>query len=294
MKDLENKQKTIEGALRRASYCFTGAGIEQPRDEAEILLAELMGWSRLELFLERSSILENHSAAVFEKAVERRSRGEPAAYITGNREFYGLEFIVNRDVLIPRPETELLVDAVLEWARNRAGNICGVDLGSGSGNLAVALTYHLPHSTFYAVDLSKKALQLAAANAVRHGVSGQIRFCQSDYFDVFSRMELPPRFNLIVANPPYLTSAEMGNLPPTIRDYEPRLALEGGQDGLNAYRSILGALPSFIRGPGLVALEIGSTQGAAILSLCRQLSIFHKLTLLHDYRDLPRILLGSF
>lgn len=294
MKELADKKVTIEGALRRASSRFTESGIEQPRDEAEILLANLMGWNRLELFLERFSPLGKDLAPAFEKVVERRAGGEPAAYIIGSKEFYGLEFAVNREVLIPRPETELLVDAILEWVRGRAGDICGIDLGSGSGNLVITLAYHLPHALFYAVDLSTGALRLAAANAARHGVSAQIRFCQGDYFAALSQVEPPPRFNLVTANPPYLSTAEMEALPPAIRYYEPRLALDGGPDGLNAYRTILSAMPGYVQGPGLMVLEIGSAQGADILSLCRHSTLFHKLTLLRDYRDYPRVLLGSF
>ncbi len=294
MKKLTENKSTVEEALQRASSCFKDAGIEQPRDEAEILLSHLQGWDRLKIILERSAVLDKESAAAFAAAVERRVRGEPVAYIEGSKEFYGLEFMVNKEVLIPRPETELVADAVLEWARNREGDICGVDIGCGSGNLAVALAYHLPQASFYAADISPGALQLAAANAARHGVSGRIHFCRGHYLDAFSGIEPPPRFNLVVANPPYLATAEIDALPPTIRDYEPRLALNGGPDGLAAYRSILAFLPRYLRGPGLMALEIGATQGGDLLSLCRSHDLFHTLTLLHDYQDLPRVLLGLF
>lgn len=285
---------TIEEALRRASFRLRQAGIEQPRDEAEILLAHLQGWDRLKLFLERSAALTGGFAATFWAAVERRARGEPSAYITGEKEFYGLSFAVNGEVLIPRPETELLVDAVLEWARNQKGDICGVDLGCGSGNLAVTLAYHLPEASFYAVDLSAGALQLAEANAVRHGVRERVHFFRGDYLDVFSGKQPPPLFNLVVSNPPYLRTSELESLPATIRDYEPPLSLNGGSDGLAAYRSILSLLPRFLRAPGLMALEIGSTQGGALLSLCRKRALFHTLTLQHDYQDLPRVLIGLF
>lgn len=289
-----NKNSTVEEALRRASSYFKEAGLEQPRDEAEILLAHLLGWDRLKLFLERSSILGKNHAAAFQDAVERRSRGEPVAYIIGSKEFYGLEFVVSRDVLIPRPETELVIDAALEWARSREGGICGADLGCGSGNLAVTLAHHLPQALFYAVDLSAEALHLAEGNANRHGVSARVSFFRGCYLGALAGIEPSPRFNLVVANPPYLSAREIEALPPTIKDYEPRLALDGGLDGLSAYRSILAALPSFIRGPGLFALEIGAAQGGEILQLCRRSGIFRDLSILHDLRDLPRVLLGLF
>lgn len=285
---------TVEEALRKASSCFKAVGLEQPRDEAEILLAHLLGWDRLRLFVERSHVPGKTLQAAFEAAVERRARGEPLAYITGSREFYGLQFTVGPGALIPRPETELIIDAVLEWARSREGDLCGIDLGSGSGNLVVTLAYHMPKAFFYAVDLSAKALQLAAANAKRHGVSERICFSRGCYFGALKGIEPPPVFNLIVTNPPYLTPAEIESLSASIRVYEPRLALNGGHDGLAAYRSILEALPSFVRGPGLAALEIDSARSGAIFSLCRRCGIFHRLTLLHDYQGLPRVLLGLF
>lgn len=285
---------SIEGALQRASSIYKEAGLEQPRDEAEILLAHLMGWSRLKLFLERTSILKSGLEAAFKAAVERRSRGVPLAYITGKKEFYALDYLVNEKVLIPRPETELLVDAVLEWARDRGESICGIDLGCGCGNVAVSLACHLPSAFFCAVDLSAGALQLAAANALRHGVSGRIRFYKGDYFEALAGIRMQPAFNLVVSNPPYLSTAEMSALPLSIKDHEPHLALHGGADGLAAYRSILGALPSFTRGPGLLALEIGAAQGEEVLSLCRHCNIFRNLILRHDYRGFPRFVLGLF
>ena len=258
---------TIEAALQRASLCLREAGIEQPRDEAEILLAHLQGWNRLKLFLERSNFLDSDLVSAFRAAVERRARDEPSAYITGTKEFYGLSFAVNREVLIPRPETELLVDIVLEWARTQKGELRGVDLGCGSGNLAITLAYHLPEASFYAVDLSTGALQLAETNAIRHGVRERVHFFQGDYLDAFSGTQPPPVFNLVVSNPPYLRSSELENLPVTIRDYEPPLSLNGGPDGLVAYRSILALLPRFLQAPGLMALEIGFTQGRPSLTL---------------------------
>ncbi len=285
---------TVGEALQRASLRLRKAGLEQPRDEAEILLAHLLGWSRLKLFLERSSELPAGSGAAFSAAVERRARHEPLAYITGEKEFYGLPFAVSPAVLIPRPETELLIDAVLEWARKREGKITGVDLGCGSGNLAVTLAYHLPEATFCAVDLSSEALELAKANALRHGVHERVCFVKGDFRQAPAFPQPLLRFNLIVSNPPYVERGELEELPATICNYEPLLALDGGPDGLAAYRGILAALPRYLERPGLMALEIGSGQGGALLALCRELDLFHQLDLLRDYRSLPRIITGLF
>lgn len=286
---------TVEEALQKASFRLKQAGLEQPRNEAEILLMSLQGWDRLKLFLERVSVLDKNSINVFWTAVERRAHNEPLAYIIGMKEFYGLDFSVNRKVLIPRPETELLVDAVLEWAGTREEtSFQGVDLGCGSGNIAVTLAYHLPEACFYAVDFSSEALQVAKANALRHGVYKRIKFIQGNFLDAFSKVEPTPLFNLVVSNPPYISEAELKNLPHMIRDYEPRLSLNGGPDGLAAYRNILALLPHFLKAPGMIALEIGSTQGDALLSLCQKQAFFQKLILLNDYQNFPRILIGLF
>lgn len=289
-----NGEVTIEEALQRASLCLRGAGLEQPRDEAEALLMHLLGWDRLELFLKRSAALPAHIAGAFKAAFQRRADSEPLAYITGEKEFYGLNFAVNRAVLVPRPETELLVDTALQWARSGGEEIRGADLGCGCGNIAVALACHLPEAVFFAADLSPGALQVAGANARRHGVRDRIRFVQGDYLDAFAGLQPPPRFNLVLSNPPYIPKGELKTLPATIRNYEPRLSLDGGPDGLAAYRRILARLPCFLKRPGLIVLEIGSTQGDAVLSLCREQSLFHRITLLRDYQGLPRILTGLF
>lgn len=284
----------IEEALRGASFRLRQAGLEQPRAEAELLLMHLLGWDRLKLFLQRDGLLGGDVTPVFRAVVERRAGGEPLAYITGTRDFYGLTFRVNRNVLIPRPETELLVDAALGWARAPRGELQGVDLGCGCGALAVTLTHHLPGAFFHAVDLSPEALQVAEDNARRHGVGDRIRFLEGDFLDAFAAMEAPPLFNLVVSNPPYLSRTELAGLPATIRDHEPPLALDGGRDGLDAYRSILASLPRFMRGPGLMVLEMGASQGGALLALCRQQPLFRELFLQRDYRDLPRVLVGLF
>lgn len=291
---VESGEVSIGEALKRASLRIRRAGLEHPRAEAEALLAALLGWDRLKLFLERSSALPEQAAAAFEAALKRRLRNEPLAYITGEKEFYGLTFTVNRSVLVPRPETELLIETALTWARSGQGEIRGVDLGCGSGNLVVALAYHLPEATFFAVDLSPRALEVAKANALLHGVQERIQFVEGDYFGAFAALQPPPRFNLLLSNPPYLRSGELKTLPATIHDYEPLLSLDGGTDGLAAYRRILATLPHFIKKPGLMILEIGADQGDAVLALCRERSIFHQVALQKDYQGLPRVVTGLF
>lgn len=288
--------ETIEEVLRRASFCLRKAGVEQPGDEAELLLAHLMGAARLDLFLQRRMELPAPLKVSFEAALARRRRGEPLAYITGTREFYGLTFAVNPDVLIPRPETEFVVDAALEWAKEqgrlRGEGICGLDLGTGSGNLAVTLAHLLPQACFWAVDLSPQALRVAAGNARRHGVNGRIRWRCGSYFQAFAGMKRRLRFNLVVANPPYISRAALENLPEPVKNFEPRLALDGGPDGLAGYRNLLADLPRYISSPGLAALEIGAGQDRAVLALCREAGLFRALSFRRDYQGWPRVIEG--
>ena len=288
--------ETVGEALQRASLRLSEARVEQAREDAEIMLAHLLGWERLKLYLEYRSELPGRISASYRAAVKRRRRGEPVAYITGTREFYGLSFDVNRHVLVPRPETELIVDLVLERlrvdGRPSGEGIYGIDLGTGSGNLAVTLAHLLPQAGFWAVDLSPRALRTAAANAARHGVGGRIRWCRGSYFQPLAAVQPPPRFNLIVANPPYISSDDLAGLPDTVGKYEPRLALDGGPDGLEGYRSLLADLPGYVRTPGLVALEIGSGQDRAVYTLCRELKLFRSLALHHDYQGLARVIMG--
>lgn len=290
--------ETVEEALQRASFCFRNANIENPRREAELLLAWVTDCSPLQLLLERAFSLTEESAAAFREAIKRRSKGEPIAYIIGEKEFFGLSFKVNSNVLVPRPETEFVIEAALQWAEHcsfpSGKGISAVDLGTGSGILAVTLAQKLPDAKIWAIDLSAEALQVAGQNAIRHGVSRQITFCRGDYFQALECLNPKPCFNLVLGNPPYVCSKNMQALPATVRDFEPALALDGGADGLAGYRSLLRDLPRYLMSPGLLALEIGAGQAEAVDSICRRLNLFHTITFQRDYQGWPRVLLGLF
>lgn len=288
--------ETVGEALQRASLHLREAGIEGARTEAEIMLAHLLGSDRLRLCLEGDRELPARAGASFRAAVARRRQGEPLAYITGVKEFYGLKFAVNRHVLVPRPETELLVETAVEWIRAQgrpAGEgIYGIDLGTGCGNLAVTLASLLPQARFWACDLSAAVLRVAARNAAAHGVAGRIRWCRGSYFQALDALKPLPAFNLVVANPPYLTAAELDALPETIKHYEPRLALDGGSDGLRGYRLILAQLSRRLRVPALVAFEIGAGQAEAVTALCRATNLFYSVEVRRDYQGWPRVIRG--
>jgi release factor glutamine methyltransferase len=286
----------IEEALQRASFCLQQAGLDQPRAEAEILLSHLMGLDRLQLFLARSRELSPALDQSFQELTARRARGEPIAYLTGEKYFYGYRFKVNNSVLIPRPETELIIDSVLEWVKENdqqtSPDISCIDLGTGSGILAITLALKLPAAAIWAVDLSEAALKVAVNNAEIHGVEKRIHWIRGSFFESLSAVRPKPSFNLIVSNPPYIRTEEMSALPREVRDYEPAEALEGGNDGLDCYRAVITGLPDYIQSPGLFVVEAGAGQKEEIEALCRKTGIFHSLAWRNDLCGWPRVLEG--
>lgn len=289
---------TIEEALQRASFCLQQAAVDQPRVEAELILGHLMKLDRLQLILRREKEILPAVEKLLQDALKRRSAGEPLAYITGEKYFYGYRFILNRDVLIPRPETELIIDSVLSWAETRSEGsdhkISGLDLGTGSGILAITLALKLPGSTFWALDLSAEALGIAQKNAALHCVDARITWQQSNFCEALDSLQQRPRFNLVVSNPPYISDKEFESLPRNVKSYEPAIALSGGEDGLDSYRSILKGLPPYLQAPGLVLFEIGATQQEAVEALCLQSGLFSKIVWLYDLSGHPRVMKGSY
>ncbi len=288
--------ETVEEALQRASFSLRKAGLEAPRVESELLLAWAAGWERVSVYLKSAELLPREVELIFYEGVRRRQQGEPFAYITGKKEFYGFEYGVDRRVLIPRPETEFIVEAALQWADGQgfAGGdgITALDLGSGSGALAVTLSLLLPRSLFYAVDISEEALQVAAENASRHGVSDRVKLLHSDFFQAIGSLKPEPCFNLVVSNPPYINHKDLSSLPETVKDFEPRLALDGGEDGLDAYRRILEGLPRYIQSRCFVALEIGAGQQKAVEALCLNSGLFRSIKFRRDYSGRLRVMEG--
>lgn len=254
---------------------------EQPRLEAELLLTALLGCNRATLLAHLDAPLPPMAATIYRSWVQRRAAGEPLPYITGHIEFFGLEFTVTPAVLIPRPETELLVETALAHA-GPAPRIA--DVGTGSGCIIVTLARHLPQARCYAVDLSAAALEVARLNAARHGVAERIRFLEGDLL-----APLPEPVDLIVSNPPYVAESEWETLPVSVRR-EPALALLGGEEGLDAVRRLLAQAPASLRPGGMLLMEIGEQQGAAALALARATFPAAECRLLQDLAGKDRVL----
>ena len=251
-------------ALHEATEALQAAGVEDAWLEAEVLLRYTLNLDRAHLYARLQEDLSTGDQAAFISLLARRLAHEPTAYIVGQREFYGLDLETAPAALIPRPETELLVQEALARARHSEGLLI-VDVGTGNGAIAVALAVHLRQAALVAIDLSREALALAARNARRHGVESRISFLQADLLAPLARPA-----GLIVANLPYVRSEDWEALPPEIREHEPRIALDGGPDGLREIGRLLEQAPSHLRPGGSLLVEMGFLQAAPALALaCR-------------------------
>jgi release factor glutamine methyltransferase len=261
----ERKEKaSLRRLLIETTRLLQEEGSDTPRLDAEVLLGHVLGLTRAQIHAHPDQQLDAAGLDSYYELIERRRQHEPVAYILGYKEFYGLDFYVERRVLIPRPETELLVEKGLEIGRAAPYPLTIADVGTGSGAIAISLAVHLPQATIYALDASPKALEVAAINCCRHNVERRVHLLQGDLLS-----PLPETVDLIVANLPYVSRAEWEQLPRAIVAYEPRSALDGGPDGLEAIRRLLAQARSHLKLQATILLEIGATQGAAVTDLAR-------------------------
>ena len=286
--------KTMIGeALKRASFCLKEAGIEGARTEAELLLSNILKIEQLSLLVNSERLLTEDVLASYQEVINRRSKGEPLAYITGQKYFYGFLFSVNREVLIPRPETELIVEVALQRINdnslfNKPLLNCA-DLGTGSGILAISLAKHLKRAYFWAVDRSASAIELANLNASRHGVTDRLTLLEGDYFEALQHKVPDMRFDLIVSNPPYVSGPDMEKLPPEVKYFEPAEALFGGEDGLDHYRYIVKNLKRIAKNGALVILEIGAGQKEQIADIILGIRYLNDINWHYDLNGWPRV-----
>ncbi len=272
---------SIDYALASAAQTLRTAGIDQPQTDASLLLADLLRRDRAYLIAHADSELRAAEHEEFQSRVARRAAGEPLQYIMGRQQFFKLDFEVTPDVLIPRPETELIVEAALELADQRAINFA--DVGTGSGCIAISLLNELPNARAVAIDISASALQVARRNAERHHVLQRIRLVASDGFAAIDSNET---FDLIVSNPPYVSDEEMKDLQREVR-YEPTNALAGGRDGFAVIRRLLDDAPRFLPSSGHFIFEIGFGQGEAVKELIDP-ATWELIEIRNDLADIPR------
>ena len=275
---------TIAEILKEAASELNNAGVPEARREARSLLSFILGKDRTFLISHAEDETDEDSFVRLREFVERRAAGEPLQYITGVQDFYGREFRVTPDVLIPRPETELLIEAALQIVGDTAPFIC--DVGTGSGCIAVTLLCELSNARAVAIDKSAPALEIAKLNAQKHSVAERAIFVVSDCFDSLDSRDY--EFDLIVSNPPYVAERALEGLQREVRDHEPRIALSPGGDGLSVIRRLIDEGPSFIKPKGHLLMEIGFDQGEAVERLVSG-SAWSLRELRPDLQGIPRI-----
>lgn len=261
--------------------------------EAELLFTHILGCDRISLLLNKGVTLHKDKAASVAAVLRRRIRGEPLQYILGESEFMGFKFKVNKGVLIPRPETEILVEAALEFAaagRKSGQPIRILELGTGSGCIAVSLAKLLPGSNVIATDISAEAIGVAIENASRNNVAENIDFLQGDLFDLNGLKNSV--FDMIVSNPPYVSTDEIEGLQPEVR-FEPKIALDGGRKGLEFYRAIARDCAVFLKENGLLMLEMGFAQKDAVKDILEGSGNFTTIKVIKDYGGIDRVIIAK-
>lgn len=254
---------TVLEVIQRSSEFLAKKGVDSPRLQIELLLAHVLELPRLRLYLNFERPLVETELSVLRELVKRRANREPLQHILGHTSFCGLEFEVSRAALIPRPETELLAEHAVKFLSPLPAPVV-LDFGTGTGCLTVTLAVQCPSASLHALDISGDALALARQNAARHQVETRIAF---HHGDGFAALPGDARFDLIVSNPPYIASGEIETLQPEVRDFDPRLALDGGADGLDFYRRLAAGAAAFLAPGGKVMLEFGDGQDDAITKI---------------------------
>jgi release factor glutamine methyltransferase len=283
-----NEPWTIARVLRWATDDFRKRSQASPRLDAELLLAHALGTDRIRLVIDSERHLQDAELARFRELIRRRRSAEPIAYILGRREFYGLSFAVDRRALVPRPDTETLVEVALERTQARSMFGRALDLCTGTGCVAIAFAKARPTWRVTASDVSREAAELAWENARRLGVAFTLGVAIGDLFSPAG----DERFELVTANPPYIPRGDIAGLEPDIRDFEPKLALDGGDDGLDLVRAIVKGARERLEPGGVLALEIGHDQGARVRALF-EAARFSELRVQRDYGGRDRVVSGT-
>ena len=260
-------------------------------NETELLFTNILNCNYLSLYLNKDIFLDKAKSSLVSSVLRRRARGEPLQYILGKTEFMGLEFKVTADVFIPRPETEILVETAIKigyrlWVIGHRLKI--LDIGTGCGNIAISMAKNLLYCEMDAIDISDNALEVALSNAKLN--NAKVNFIQSDLFNTYNLQ--PNTYDLIVSNPPYISTAEIDVLQPEIK-YEPYTALDGGKDGLDFYRRIIDKAPSYLKKGGFLIMEMGFNQKGAIKNIFQKSGYFEIVELIKDYNNIDRVIMAK-
>lgn len=285
---------TVAEALRWGTKALQRCGIDSARLDVEVLLAYCLRWERTALYREPAYALTAAERTGFEALVARRGAQAPLAYLTGEREFWSLPFSVRPGVLIPRPETEWVVDIALRYAARflcRRARCRVLDLGTGSGNIAIAVAASLDTVDVTALDISAEALATAQINARTCRVADRVRYVRGDLLTPLNPRQA--RFDLLLSNPPYIATEELPSLPATVRCYEPSEALDGGHDGLMFYRCLFAEGPQYLSDDGIAIVEVGHRQAGDVSRLLMQTPYWELLEVVKDYSGIERVVVAQ-
>lgn len=268
---------------------FKRCGIPGPRLDAELLLSHVLDTNRLQLYLRFEMPVHPEHLAAFRELIKKRVAHAPVSYLTNRKEFFSLDFYVDSRVLIPRPETEVLVENILQFQEAPCQLL---DIGSGSGAIAISLAVNRPEWEIVATDISADALEVAQKNAVAHKCADRLTFLQGNLFEPLEGLP-NPRFDWIVSNPPYVSTKEFPSLPPDVRDHEPETALIAGVDGLDIIVGILKGAPQFLKPGGRVGLEIGHNHGPDVQDIVQSNSAYVGCQVINDYSGVERVVIAT-
>ena len=290
---MPNKIWRVVELLDWTSGYFEQHSIPTPRLDAEVLLGHLLNKSRLQLYLDFDMPVFQEHLTPFRKLIQRRIERTPVSYLTNRKEFLSLDFYVDERVLIPRPETEQLVEIILATKTDTPQRV--LEIGTGSGVIATSLAVHASEWDIVATDISEPALAVAQQNAETHACSAQITFMSGDLFEPIKMIEAPEerQFDWIVCNPPYIKNLERESLSPDVRDYEPEIALFAGDDGLTVIRRLITEAPQYLAPNGKLLFEIGDTQTDPVRALINEEPAYCTYELLKDYAEKDRLALAS-
>lgn len=277
---------TVLESIKLSTEFLEKKGIESPRLNAEILLSEILNCKRLDLYLKFDQSLKELEISKYREWIKRRGLYEPIQYIIGKIEFFGLQFRVNSSVLIPRPETEILVEEVIKYSKSKNG-LKILDIGTGSGIIAIAIAKQLEDSQITAIDISQEAINLAIENAVTNEVISKLNFLMSDIKD----FENNEKFDVVVSNPPYISKEDFPSLQNEIKDYEPRIALTDSNDGLDFYKIISKRSKSLLKKDGRIYFEVGKGQADNVKRILIE-NDFICIRSINDYQQIERVVTG--
>jgi len=284
---------TIQKLLNWAAEYFTKNGLDSPRLSAELLLSHILAIKRIELYTQFDKPVSKQQLDKLHNLIKRAVQHEPLAYLIGKTEFYSLELNVTSDCCIPRPETELLVERAIEFLRTQTGKQFVCDLCTGSGCIAIAIAKNFSNADIIATDISDAALGVAAKNIEKHQLDDRIKLLCGDLFEPLVPHLDVDKFDLIVCNPPYVSADEFEKLDKNVKDYEPKLALFAGADGLDTYRRIVEKVDAFLKPDGALMLEVGYSQGEAVRELLGQTGAFAEIKIEKDFHNNDRIAIAK-